>query len=85
MADSELKASFSLPSILAVLAAAGSFMTGAFWGFLLALAAILLGVLGVILSFSSRVRGGVVSFFSLGAGLAGLIAAGVKALLWLTQ
>lgn len=78
MADPEVKPSFSLPSVLAVVAALGSFTTGAFWGFMLALVAIFLGVLGVILAFSSRIRGGIVSFISLGA-------AGIKAILWVTR
>ena len=77
------KASFSIPSIIAVIAAIASFATGAFWGLILALVAIFFGVLGVVMSLSSTVRGGMVSTFSLLAGVAGIVAAGIKAIAWL--
>ena len=59
-------------------------MTGAMLGFILAGVAIVFGLLGIVLSFSSRTRGGIVSIFSLVAGFLGLIAAVVKAVMWLT-
>lgn len=77
------KASFSIPSILAVLAALFSFATGAFWGFVLAVVAMVLGVIGVLLSFSRSVRGGMLSAFALGAGGIGFVAAAIKAVMWL--
>jgi hypothetical protein len=77
------KASFSVPSIIAIAAALASFAVGAFWGFILALIAIVFGLVGVLLSFSPRVRGGVVSVFSLLAGLAGIVVAAIKAVAWL--
>ncbi len=83
MDNSGSKPSFSLPSLIAVGAAIASFVVGAFWGFVLALIAIFFGMIGVLLSFSSRIRGGFVSFFSLGAGLLGIIAALFKAVMWL--
>lgn len=73
------KASFSLPSILAIVAALASFATGAIWGLVLAIAAIVLGVIGILLSFSPTVRGGMVSIVSLLAGIAGIVVAGFKA------
>ncbi|MBC8095754.1 MAG: hypothetical protein H7Y43_08070 [Akkermansiaceae bacterium] len=77
------KASFSIPSIIALVAAIFSFTTGAFWGFVLAIIAMFFGVIGVLLSFSRNRRGGAVSMLSLGAGMIGLIAALIKALQWL--
>jgi hypothetical protein len=66
-----------------LVAALLSFTTGAFWGFVLAGIAIVFGLIGVALSLSPTVRGGVVSAFSLIAGSIGLIAALIKALRWL--
>jgi hypothetical protein len=81
--DDARKAKFSIPSIIAIVAALLSFTTGAFWGFVLAGIAIVFGLIGVALSLSPTVRGGVVSAFSLIAGSIGLIAALIKALRWL--
>ena len=77
------RAKFSIPSIIAIVTAILSFTTGALWGLVLAVIAIFFGFLGVILSFSSRTRGGLVSAFSLFAGLIGIIAAAFKAIGWL--
>lgn len=77
---SEQKAVFSIPSILSLVAAFFSFKVGAFGGFLLAGIAIVLGALGVILSLSPRVRGGVVSLIGIFAGAIGVVAAIVKTL-----
>jgi hypothetical protein len=77
------KAKLSVPSLIAIVAALLSFTTGAFWGFVLAVVAIVSGLIGVALSLSPTVRGGLISAFSLIAGLIGLIAAVIKALLWL--
>lgn len=76
------RAEFSIPSFIAIGAAILSFMTGAFWGLILAIVAIIFGLLGVVLSFSPRVRGGMVSVFSLGAGILGIVAAVIKAIAW---
>ncbi len=64
--------------MLAVAAAIGSFMTGAFLGTLLAIAAIVLGLVGALLAMSPRVRGGMMSFVAIGAGFIGIIAAVFK-------
>jgi hypothetical protein len=77
------RAKFSIPSIIAIVCAILSFTTGAFWGLVLAIIAIFFGFIGVILSFSSRTRGGVVSTLSLFAGLVGIVAAVFKAIGWL--
>jgi len=76
-------AKFSIPSIIAIVAAVASFMTGAMLGLILACVAIFFGLLGVVLSFSSRTRGGIVSTFSLLAGIIGIVAAVIKAVRWL--
>ncbi len=77
------RASFSLPSIIALVTAIGSFMSGAFLGFVLALIAIFFGIVGVVLSLAPAKRGGVISFFGVGVGLLGIIAAAVKAVMWM--
>jgi hypothetical protein len=69
---------FSIPSLLAVAAALGSFMTGAFLGTLLAIAAIILGLIGAMLAMSPRIRGGMMSIIAVGAGVLGIIAAVFK-------
>jgi hypothetical protein len=78
------QAEFSIPSIIAVIAAILSFMTGALWGFILAIVAIICGIIGVILSLSPQVRGGFASIFGLGAGVLGMVAAFIRAIMWLT-
>ena len=79
----EHRAKFSIPSLIAIAAALLSFTTGAFWGFVLAGIAIACGIVGVVLSFSPSVRGGFVSILSLLAGGIALIAAVIKAVMWL--
>jgi hypothetical protein len=76
------RAHFSIPSLIAIAAAIGSFTTGAFWGFVLAMIAIFFGIIGVLLSLSPRVRGGFVSVFSMLAGAVGIIVAVIKAIAW---
>ncbi|HEX8522588.1 MAG TPA: hypothetical protein VF669_10060 [Tepidisphaeraceae bacterium] len=71
-------AHFSIPSILAIVCAIGAFMSTAGWAMLLAIAAIVLGIIGVLLSLSPRVRGGMISIFSVLAGVLGIVAALVK-------
>lgn len=77
------KSKFSIPSILAIVAAIASFFQGATFGLLLAIVAIVLGIIGVLLSLSVKKRGGIVSFASVGAGLIGIIAAIIKAMLYM--
>ena len=66
---------FSLPSLIAIGAAIGSFAVGGLGGFILAIVAIIFGVIGVIISLLPSVRGGVVSVFAMLAGVAGIIVA----------
>jgi hypothetical protein len=77
MADGS-KAAFSIPSIIAVIAAFFSFTNGAFLGFVLAGVAIVFGFIGVLLSLSPSVRGGMISFVGIAAGVIGIIAAVIK-------
>jgi hypothetical protein len=74
------RAAFSVPSLLAIACALISFAAGAGWGFVLAIAAIVLGVIGVLLAVAPGVRGGVISLFSVVAGALGIIAAIFKLL-----
>jgi hypothetical protein len=74
------RAHFSIPSIIAVVSALISFGAGPFWGFVLAMVAIVFGVLGVLLSMAPSVRGGLVSIISLVAGGLGIVIALIKAL-----
>ena len=78
-----VSASFSIPSIIALLAAIGSFMNGAILGMVLAVVAIVFGILGVVLSLAPAKRGGVISTLGIGAGVIGIIAAVVKAVMWI--
>jgi hypothetical protein len=75
------KASFSIPSLIALVAAILIFVVGnGFLVFVLAGVAIIFGLIGIILSLSPSVRGGIVSFLGIGAGLIGVIMAMVKLL-----
>ena len=71
---------FSVPSLLAVIAAAVSFKAGAVFGVIMAIVAILLGVLGMLLALSPRTRGGIVSLISIVAGVFAIAAAALKLL-----
>jgi len=76
---SDSKASFSFPSLVALIAAVLFFVvSNGFLVFLLAGVAIVFGLLGIVLSLSPKVRGGIVSFLGIGAGLVGVIIAAVK-------
>lgn len=77
------RASFSIPSIIALLAAIGSFMNGAILGMILAVVAIIFGILGVVMSLAPAKRGGVISTLGIGAGVIGILAAVIKAVMWI--
>lgn len=77
------KAAFSIPSILSIVAAIFSFKVGAFFGLLLAGVAIVMGIIGVLLALSPGKRGGIFSVLGVGGGLIGIIAAVIKAIMWL--
>lgn len=77
------KAAFSIPSIIAVVAAVFTFKAGAFWGLVLAVIAIVMGLLGILLSLVPTRRGGLLSIFGVVGGAIGVIAAIIKAILWI--
>lgn len=77
------KASFSIPSLIAVIAAIWSFTSGAFFGLVLAIVAIVAGLLGVLLALAPGVRGGIASTVAVFAGGIGIVAAIVKAIIYL--
>jgi hypothetical protein len=69
---------FSIPSILAIIAAVVSFRAGATLGLLCAITAIVLGLVGFLLALAPGTRGGIVSIISIVCGLIGIIAAVFK-------
>lgn len=73
-----LRPEFSVPSIIAIACAIGSFYAGAALGFVLAILAIAAGAIGCLLAIRPSVRGGLVSMISIVMGLVGIIAAIVK-------
>ncbi len=76
------KASFSITSIVAIIAAILSFKVGAIAGLLLAAVAFIFGVLGVILALSPQTRGGGLSILAVVLSFIGVIAAVIKAIMW---
>jgi hypothetical protein len=81
-AIAESKAHFSIPSIIAIAAAIASLFVGALAGFILAVVAIVFGIIGVLVSLSPSVRGGIVSVFSLIVASIGVLVAVAKAIAW---
>lgn len=77
------KAAFSIPSIVAVIAAIFTFKLGAFLGLMLAGVAIISGLIGILLSLSPGTRGGLFSIFGVIGGAIGVIAAIIKAIMWI--
>ena len=71
---------YSIASVLSVVCAIGSFMSGAILGLILAVVAILLGSFGALLSLSPHRRGGFLSTLAMIAGVIGIIAAVFKAI-----
>ncbi len=80
-ATGQTKPHFSIPSIIAIAAAIASFFVSAGGGFILAIVAIIFGVIGILLSMAPSVRGGFISFFSLIAGAIGIVVAIIKAII----
>ena len=77
------KASFSIASILAIIAAIFSFKFGAILGLILAAVAFIFGALGIILALVPNTRGGGLSILAVILSFIGVIAAIVKAVMWL--
>ena len=76
------KASFSIASILAIVAAILSFKVGAILGLLLAAVAFICGAVGLMLALAPHTRGGMLSIVAVILSLVGVIAAIVKAVMW---
>ena len=71
---------YSIPSILAFVAAIASFFVRPGTGFLLAMVAIVCGVVGFVMSLSPSIRGGLISVFSLCLAGIGIIVALIRAI-----
>lgn len=79
---SEKKSTFSIPSLLAIVAAILSFNFGAILGLLLAAVAFIFGTLGIVLALSPKTRGGALSILAVILSFIGVIAAIIKAIMW---
>jgi len=75
------KPHFSIPSLIALVAAIASFFVSAGTGFILAIVAIVFGVIGFLLALSPSVRGGIVSIFSLVIAGIGIVVAIIRAIM----
>lgn len=83
MSASPPKASFSIPSVISIIAVILSFKWGAILGMIMAGVAIIFGLLGILLSISSAKRGAIISLLGVIGGAVGVIAAIIKAILWM--
>lgn len=68
-------AAFSIPSILAIVAAIIAFFVGPGLGLALAIIAIILGAVGLLIALMPNVRGGVISVVSVILGVIGILIA----------
>jgi hypothetical protein len=75
-----VKPHFSIPSLVALAAAIASFFVAPGLQFILALVAIAFGVIGLLLSFSPSIRGGIISTFSLVVAAIGIVVAIIRAI-----
>lgn len=77
------QASFSAASIIAIVAAIFSFNVGVIFGLILAAVAFVFGIFGIILALMPNVRGGLLSIIAVLLSFVGVIAAVIKAIMWL--
>jgi hypothetical protein len=77
---SSRRATFSIPSILAIVCALGSFFTGAGLALLLCILAIVFGIIGAVLALLPGTRGGMMSILSIALAAIGVIVALVRIL-----
>ena len=82
MSNETPKAAFSIPSVISIIAVILSFKWGAILGMIMAGVAIVFGLLGILLSLSAAKRGGVLSMLGVLGGAIGVIAAIIKAAMW---
>jgi hypothetical protein len=78
----QAKPHFSIPSIIAIGCAVGSFFVSAVSGFILALVAIAFGLVGLLLALSPSIRGGLTSMAALGLAVIGIVVAIARAVMW---
>ncbi len=76
--DTSLEPRKSLPSIIAICAAIGSFFVAAGWAVLLCVVAVLLGVVGFVLAASPKIAGGILSLAAMAIGALGFIIALIR-------
>lgn len=79
------KASFSVVSIAAIIAAILSFNAGAILGLILAALAFIFGSIGIMLALMPDTRGGGLSILAVILSFVGVIAAIVKAIIWIVS
>lgn len=72
------KATFSIPSIIAIIAAALSFYFATILGLIFAIVAFVFGIIGAVLAVSPKTRGGIISIIAVALSFIGVIAAVVK-------
>ena len=77
------KTSFSIASIVAIIAAILSFKFEAILGLIMAAVAFIFGALGIILALVPNTRGGGLSILAVILSFVGVIAAIVKAVIWI--
>jgi hypothetical protein len=70
-----MKPQIASAAIVAIVAAIASFMSGAFWGLILAIVAVVAGGLGMLVAVSPRRRGGLLSLASIILGVIALVRA----------
>lgn len=69
---------FSIPSIIAIIAAVGSFMVGPGLQLILGIVAAVFGVIGVVIALLPSKRGGIISVLSIVIGALALLIAIVR-------
>ena len=68
----------STPSVIAIIAAIVSFFVEGGWGFLLAVIAIICGVIGFLMAVAPRVKGGLMSIVAIVIGVLGVVVSLLK-------
>lgn len=74
----DMHPTFSLPSILAIVCAIGSFMVAPGWQLVLAILAAVFGIVGFLVSLSPAKRGGIISVLSIAIAAIALITAVIR-------
>lgn len=77
------QASFSFASIIAIISAILSFNVNAFFGLILAVVAFIFGLIGILFALKPNVRGGALSMIAVFLSFIGVIAAVIRAIMWI--